>query len=56
MAIIKNNKKIHENIFRLKISMLADEVDKPGFLLLLEQSEREMKAGRPEIASVYLDK
>ena len=36
--------------------MLADEADNPGFLLLLEQAEREMKAGRPHIATTYLDK
>ena len=45
-----------KHIFRWKNSMLADEADNPGFLLLLEQAEREVKAGRPEIASTYLDK
>ena len=41
---------------RLKNSMLADEADNPGFLLLLEQAEREMRATRPELATTYLSK
>ena len=41
---------------RLKNSMLADEADNPGFLLLLEQAERELRTSRPEVATVYLDK
>ena len=41
---------------RMKISMLADEADNPGFLLLLEQAERELRTSRPHIARVYLDK
>ena len=41
---------------RLKNSMLADEADNPGFLLLMEQAEREMRAGRPEVATTYLNK
>ena len=41
---------------RLKNSMLADEADNPGFLLLVEQAEREMKASRPELATTYLSK
>ena len=41
---------------RLKNSMLADEADNPGFLLLLEQAEREMRNSRPEVAATYLTK
>ena len=41
---------------RLKNSMLADEADNPGFMLLLEQAEYELTAGHPEIATLYLDK
>ena len=41
---------------RLKNSMLADEADNPGFMLLLEQAEHELIAGHPDIASNYLDK
>ena len=41
---------------RLKNSMLADEADNPGFMLLLEQSEHELIAGHPDIATFYLDK
>ena len=41
---------------RLKNSMLADEADNPGFLLLLEQAEREIRANKPEVATVYLNK
>ena len=41
---------------RLKNSMLADEADNPGFLLLVEQAERELKASRPELATTYLSK
>ena len=41
---------------RLKNSMLADEADNPGFMLLLEQAEHELIAGHPDIATFYLDK
>ena len=41
---------------RLKNSMLADEADNPGFMLLLEQAEHELIAGHAEIATFYLDK
>ena len=41
---------------RLKNSMLADEADNPGFMLLLEQAEHELIAGNPIIATQYLDK
>ena len=41
---------------RLKNSMLADEADNPGFMLLLEQAERELINGHSDIATVYLDK
>ena len=41
---------------RLKNSMLADEADNPGFMLLLEQAEHELIAGNPVIATCYLDK
>merc|ERR1712066_183244 len=41
---------------RLKNSMLADEADNPGFMLLLEQAEHELVSGHPEIAATYLDK
>ena len=53
---ISSNEDSQQHIKRLKNSMLADEADNPGFLLLLEQAEREMKAGRPQIATTYLDK
>jgi len=36
--------------------MLADEADNPGFLLLLEQAEKEVRGGRPDLATIYLDK
>ena len=48
----ENNPKDH----RLKNSMLADEADTLGFFLLLQQAERELKTGKPEISSTYLDK
>ena len=41
---------------KLKDSMLAEEIDSPGFLLLHEQAERELRAGRAEVASAYLDR
>ena len=36
--------------------MLADEADTPGFLLLIEQAERELKIGQAEIAATYLNR
>lgn len=60
MGVVLGERDIRREIMRhrgrLKNSLLADEADNPGFLLLLEQAEREARGGRHLLAARYLDR